>query len=83
VGPESAEGDPNPEILNHRGDVFYRLGDKNSAKRDWTRATKWIKDKKQDDGDLKTLYETMQSKLEQLESDKTVGVAPVVGNNTK
>ncbi|HEX5241902.1 MAG TPA: tetratricopeptide repeat protein [Tepidisphaeraceae bacterium] len=83
VGPESSEGDPNPEILNHRGDVFYRLGDKTSAKRDWTRATKWIKDKKQDDGDLKTLYRAMQGKLEQLDADKPVGVAPVIGKNAK
>lgn len=81
VGPESSEGDPNPEILNHRGDVLYHLGDQDGAKRDWTLATKWIKDKKEDDGDLKRLYQAMQGKLEQLAAGKSVSVAPVIGKD--
>ncbi|MDB5304911.1 MAG: Tetratricopeptide 2 repeat protein, partial [Phycisphaerales bacterium] len=61
---------PDPVVLDHRGDVLYRLGHRDEAAADWKRAAERVTELRgnRDDAsdDVKTLRKGLQTKARQL-----------------
>ena len=76
IGPASF---PDPVVLDHLGDIYYRMGDVPGAKKQWERSMERLGQVNADArDDLKKLKLELQSKLKQAESGQPVNVAPVV-----
>jgi tetratricopeptide (TPR) repeat protein len=72
---------PDPQTLDHLGDVVYRLNDLASAKAQWTLARDLLAEilkVSTDRKDLLNLQLSLQNKLKQLESGAAVSVSPIV-----
>src|SRR5437763_17150804 len=82
IGPpqSAAESEADPVVLDHRGDVLYRLGERDAAASDWKKAAKKIADAKNGRDDLRDLRLQLLEKQKQLSAGQTVKVAPVGGN---
>ena len=66
-------------MLDHRGDILYRLGEKEAAASDWHQAADRIAALKTDaDAEMKTLQERLAEKSRLLKAGKSVPVAPVI-----
>ncbi len=76
VGEPMPAADVDPVVLDHRGDVQYRLGDRAAASTDWTRAIERIENLKSERDDLKELRLHLTAKQQQLQSGQPVSVAP-------
>ncbi|MDB5354665.1 MAG: Tetratricopeptide 2 repeat protein [Phycisphaerales bacterium] len=72
---------PDPVVLDHRGDVLYRLGRREAAAADWQRAAERVTELRgnRDDApdDVKTLRQGLQNKARQLKEGQAVEVAPI------
>jgi Tfp pilus assembly protein PilF len=67
-----------PVLLDHRGDVLYRLGDKEAANADWQRAAERLSaPDATPDGEMKTLHERVLEKSRRLKAGQDVPVAPI------
>jgi tetratricopeptide (TPR) repeat protein len=71
-----SEIEPDPVVLDHRGDVLYRLGERSAAGADWTRAAEHISATNTTRDDLRDLRLQLQEKQKQLSAGQSVGVAP-------
>lgn len=72
---------PDPQTLDHLGDVAYRMSDLASAKSRWASARDMLVEilrQNNDRKDLMNLQLSVQSKLRQLEQGGNVQVSPVV-----
>ena len=72
---------PDPVLLDHMGDVLYRLNDRDAAGRFWERSRVRLAelgDAAAARDDLKPLRLMLEQKQRQLQAGKTVQVAPVV-----
>ncbi|HUB24075.1 MAG TPA: tetratricopeptide repeat protein [Tepidisphaeraceae bacterium] len=74
VGPSLA---PDPVVLDHYGDVLYRLGRTSDAARQWQRSLSGLDQTGEDRNDLKDLRSSLLRKLRQNEHGEKVTVAPV------
>jgi predicted Zn-dependent protease len=74
------EGRPgDPVVLDHRGDVLYRMGEKESAVLDWRHAAERIAALRDGaDDEMKSLRARLLEKMQAVKAGKTVSVAPVV-----
>jgi tetratricopeptide (TPR) repeat protein len=79
IGPpqSAAESEADPVVLDHRGDVLYRLGERDAAAMDWKKAAEKIADAKSGRDDLRDLRLQLLEKQKQLSAGQTVKVAPV------
>ncbi|MDB5328970.1 MAG: cellulose synthase subunit BcsC [Phycisphaerales bacterium] len=72
---------PDPVVLDHRGDVLYRLGRRDDAGTDWRRAADRVAELRgnRDDApeDVKSLRQELQTKARQLKEGQAVDVAPI------
>jgi predicted Zn-dependent protease len=68
---------PDPVVLDHYGDVLYRLGRGDDAARQWQRSLTGIDLQPPDRQDLKGLKLTLQKKLAQQKQGEPVSVAPI------
>ena len=79
IGTREAAGSPRPAdpvVLNHRGDVLYRLGEKDAAVVDWQRAADHIAAMKDDaDDEMKALQPQLLGKVRQEKAGEAVKVA--------
>jgi tetratricopeptide (TPR) repeat protein len=69
---------PDPVVLNHYGDILYRLGRADEAVKQWQRSLAGLDQESPDRDDLKSLRLTLLRKLQQQKQGTTVSVAPVV-----
>ena len=76
VGGVLPASEVDPVVLDHRGDVQYRLGDHLAAGTDWTRAMERIEKLKNERDDLRELRLQLTAKQQQLQSGQPVSVAP-------
>jgi predicted Zn-dependent protease len=67
---------PDPVVLDHLGDVMYRLGDKPEAIKQWKRSQERLNQTDSEREDLKQLRLQLQQKLRQADANQTVTVAP-------
>jgi tetratricopeptide (TPR) repeat protein len=81
IGPpnSAAESEADPVVLDHRGDVLYRLGDHAAAASDWKKAAQKIADAKDEREDLHDLRLQLLEKQKQLSAGKPVSVPPTGG----
>ena len=81
IGPpnSAAETEADPVVLDHRGDVLYRLGEHDAAASDWKKAAQKIADAKDGREDLRDLRLQLLEKQKQLSAGKPVTVAPTGG----
>jgi predicted Zn-dependent protease len=77
VGPSLA---PDPVVLDHYGDVLYRLGRMQDAARQWQRSLSGLDQTGEDRNDLRDLRSALLRKLRQNERGEKVTVAPVAIN---
>ena len=75
IGPASR---PDPVVLDHLGDVLYRLHLPSEAASQWQRSLKRLDDVDQERDDLKPLREQLEQKLKQQQQGKPVDVAPLM-----
>lgn len=75
VGPAAF---PDPIVLDHLGDTFYRLSRNTDAARQWQRSLKGIGEGETDRDDLKALRLQLLQKIKAAETNKPVQVAPTV-----
>jgi tetratricopeptide (TPR) repeat protein len=68
---------PDPVVLDHLGDAFYRLGRKPEALKQWRRAMTRLVEIPMTRDDLRELREQLPKKLQQAEQGGNVTVAPV------
>ncbi len=68
---------PDPVVIDHLADVLYRLGDKDAAKTNWTRARELVIAQGAGRDDLRELRLNLDRKLSELEKGEKVTVAPV------
>jgi Tfp pilus assembly protein PilF len=76
IGPSAL---PDPEILDHYGDVLYRLGRKAEAQRQWQRTQLRLQTRMVSDDDARLLGD-VQRKLNAAAQGKPVDVAPLAGD---
>jgi hypothetical protein len=72
---------PDPVMLDHVGDVCYRLNDKDAAARAWDQSRQRLTemgDEATERDDLRPLKLQLQQKQRQLQSGQPVTLAPVV-----
>lgn len=69
---------PDPIVLDHLGDVMYRLNDHENAKKQWQRTLERLDQESSERQDLKELRLKVRQKLKQLETGKPADVAPIV-----
>ncbi|HEX4792977.1 MAG TPA: tetratricopeptide repeat protein [Humisphaera sp.] len=69
--------EPDPVVLDHHGDLLYRLGDRQGAEADWHRATDQITAANAPRDDLRDLRLQLMEKQKQLKAGQPVSVAPV------
>lgn len=74
IGPANR---PDPVVLDHLGDVLYRLHQPADAVAQWKRSLQRIEESDSEREDLKTLRTVLQTKLKQQEQGHPVDVAPV------
>jgi predicted Zn-dependent protease len=77
IGPANR---PDPVVLDHLGDVLYRLHEPTEAVAQWKRSLHRIEESDSDRDDLKTLRTALQAKLRQQAQGQPVDVAPIVEN---
>jgi predicted Zn-dependent protease len=77
IGPANR---PDPVVLDHLGDVLYRLHQPADAAAQWKRSLHRIDESESARDDLKLLKGQLQQKLKQQEHGGPVDVAPVVEN---
>jgi predicted Zn-dependent protease len=75
IGPANR---PDPVVLDHLGDVLYRLDRPQDAAQQWKRSLKRVEESSRQREDLKQLRQQLLSKLQQQEKGAPVDVAPVV-----
>jgi predicted Zn-dependent protease len=68
--------EPDPVVLNHLGDTYYRLGKKSEAKKTWQDALTRLGEVDEDREDLKDLRAHLPSKLSAFEHGSKIEVAP-------
>jgi tetratricopeptide (TPR) repeat protein len=73
IGPASR---PDPVVLDHMGDVLYRLTRPDDAVKQWKRASQRLEQIVSDRDDLKKLRLQLMQKLEQQKRGQPVNVAP-------
>lgn len=67
-----------PVMLEHRGDILYRLGDKDAAESDWKGAADGVAARQDNvDSDMKSLQERVLEKSRRLKAGQSVPVAPI------
>lgn len=69
---------PDPVVLDHLGDVLYRLGRAPEAKGAWQRSLERLADAERVGGEMAKLKLAVQQKLRQQEAKQPVKVAPTV-----
>ena len=69
---------PDPVVLDHFGDVLYRLGEGAKAQAQWEQSLKRLGEVRADRDDLRQLKLQLQKKLQQASEGQPVNVAPVV-----
>lgn len=74
IGPATR---PDPVVLDHMGDVLYRLSFPDLAASQWRRAQQRLEDIYSDREDLKKLRLQLMQKLRQHQNSQPVDVAPV------
>ena len=74
IGPAAR---PDPVVLDHMGDVLYRLSEADGAVRYWKRAKARLDETRSTRDDLKKLRLQLMQKLRQHEQGRTVDVAPL------
>ena len=70
---------PDPVVLDHLGDVLYRLNQHDAAVKTWKLSLTRVDDSGPNREDLKTLKLQLRQKIKQQESGQPVNVAPVAG----
>ena len=75
IGPANR---PDPVVLDHLGDVLYRLNRPAEAVKQWQRSLLRAQESSQERAELKQLQKNLLNKIEQQEKGKPVDVAPVV-----
>jgi tetratricopeptide (TPR) repeat protein len=74
---------PDPLVIDHYGDVLYRLGDVQGASKQWARALERIGPATPNDSpDARELRATLASKIQEAAAGKQVDVAPLAGTTT-
>jgi tetratricopeptide (TPR) repeat protein len=68
---------PDPLVLNHYGDVLYRLGDITAAAKQWQKAKELLGNVDPSDDDRVTLLHNLTLKLQQVDRRTPADVAPV------
>ena len=68
--------EPDPVVLNHLGDTYYRLGKKSEAQKTWQEALARLGDVTEDREDLKDLRQHLPGKLSAFEHGGKIEVAP-------
>lgn len=68
--------EPDPVVLNHLGDTYWRLGKKKDAKKTWQLALSRLAEVNEDREDLKDLHQHLPEKLNALDHGGKVEVAP-------
>lgn len=69
---------PDPVVLDHLGDVLYRLAQKDQAADRWQKSLERMGDQPQDDGpEIKLLRLQLREKIRQQKAGEPVKVAPV------
>ncbi len=68
---------PDPVVLDHLGDVLYRLNQPQAAVKTWKLSLNRLDDSGPNREDLKTLKLQLRQKIKQQESGQPVNVAPV------
>ncbi len=76
IGPANR---PDPVVLDHLGDVLYRLNQPQDAVKQWKRSLQRIDESNLERDDLKQLRLQLMTKLKQQEQSQPVHVAPVLG----
>lgn len=74
IGPANR---PDPVVLDHLGDVLYRLNQPEAAVKQWKRSLQRLEESNMEREDLKELRQTLLTKLKQREQGQPVNVAPV------
>jgi hypothetical protein len=68
---------PDPVVLNHYGDVLYRLGNITAAVKQWQRAKSLLGQVDPSDEEHVDLLRNLVIKLQQVDSRTPADVAPV------
>jgi tetratricopeptide (TPR) repeat protein len=68
--------EPDPVVLNHLGDTYYRLGKKSDAGKTWHEALSRLAEVNEDRDDLRELRERLPGKLKAFENGGKAEVAP-------
>jgi tetratricopeptide (TPR) repeat protein len=68
--------EPDPVVLNHLGDTYYRLGQKPEATKAWRQALVRLDQSNEDRQDIKDLRLTLPAKLKAADHGGKVEVAP-------
>jgi Tfp pilus assembly protein PilF len=74
---------PDPVVLDHLGDVLYRLHRRQEAMDAWQRSLERLSAPRQDRQDLKKLKLQLKQKIEQQKGGQPVNVAPVAQTGTQ
>lgn len=74
---------PDPVVLDHMGDVLYRLARVTDAAKEWKRSLQRLQEVGSTRDDLRQLKLQLEQKLRQQEQGQPVNVAPVVENATR
>jgi tetratricopeptide (TPR) repeat protein len=80
IGPATR---PDPVVLDHMGDVFYRLSQSGDAVKQWKRAQERLDQTLSEREDLKKLRLQLMEKLRQQERGQPVEVAPTAVTQAK
>jgi predicted Zn-dependent protease len=73
----SAAVSPDPVVLDHLGDVLYRLNLTSEAAKQWRRSQERLGSEQNERDELKQLKLQLQQKLKQVDSGQPVKVAPI------
>jgi len=79
VGPAAF---PDPVVLDHLGDVQYRLNDPKKALQTWKRAEERLSETRSERDDLRQLRLVLRQKIPAAEKGQPVSVAPVAVETT-
>ena len=75
--------DPDPVVLDHYGDLCYRLGRTDQAVVQWQRTVQRLREVGESRPDLKNMPLRVQLKIRQARSGQPVQVAPIPGEPAK
>jgi len=74
----AADGAADPVVLDHLGDLLYRLGDRDAAAKQWQHAGAKLAERPSEREDIKQLKLDLERKAQQLKAGEPVTVSPVV-----